>query len=61
MPQTLDELEAVLKAFKEKDPDGNGKDDTIPMMTDLNGIKNALMGASRSMATATGSTRRIRR
>jgi putative aldouronate transport system substrate-binding protein len=44
MPKTLDELEVVLKAFKEKDPDGNGKDDTIPMMTDLNGIKNALMG-----------------
>ncbi|MBD2871857.1 type 2 periplasmic-binding domain-containing protein [Paenibacillus arenilitoris] len=44
MPQTLDELEAVLKAFKEGDPDGNGKDDTIPMMTDLNGIKNALLG-----------------
>ncbi|KRE82571.1 ABC transporter substrate-binding protein [Paenibacillus sp. Soil766] len=44
MPKTLDELEAVLKAFKEKDPDGNGKDDTIPMMTDLAGIKNALLG-----------------
>ena len=44
MPKTLDELEAVLKAFKEQDPDGNGKDDTIPMMTDLNGIKNALLG-----------------
>ncbi|ULL13656.1 extracellular solute-binding protein [Paenibacillus sp. H1-7] len=43
-PQTIDELEAVLKAFKEQDPDGNGKADTIPMMTDLNGIKNALMG-----------------
>ncbi|TLS53335.1 extracellular solute-binding protein [Paenibacillus antri] len=44
MPKTLDELEAVMKAFKEQDPDGNGKDDTIPMMTDLNGIKNALLG-----------------
>ncbi|MFK7692146.1 extracellular solute-binding protein [Paenibacillus sp. HJGM_3] len=44
VPKTIDELEAVLKAFKEKDPDGNGKDDTIPMITDLNGIKNALMG-----------------
>ncbi|WP_199613969.1 extracellular solute-binding protein [Paenibacillus alkalitolerans] len=44
MPKNLDELEAVLKAFKENDPDGNGKDDTIPMMTDLNGIKNALLG-----------------
>jgi putative aldouronate transport system substrate-binding protein len=44
MPQTIDELEAVLKAFKEQDPDGNGKDDTIPMMTTLLGIKNAMMG-----------------
>jgi ABC-type glycerol-3-phosphate transport system substrate-binding protein len=44
MPKTLDELEAVLKAFKENDPDGNGKDDTIPMMTDVNGIKNAILG-----------------
>jgi putative aldouronate transport system substrate-binding protein len=43
-PKTLDELEAVLKAFKEQDPDGNGKADTIPMMTDLNGIKNAFLG-----------------
>ncbi|SDD07369.1 ABC-type glycerol-3-phosphate transport system, substrate-binding protein [Paenibacillus sp. UNCCL117] len=43
-PATLVELEAVLKAFKEQDPDGNGKDDTIPMITDLNGIKNAFVG-----------------
>ncbi|MBD2843818.1 extracellular solute-binding protein [Paenibacillus sp. IB182496] len=27
-PQTLDEFYNVLKAFKEDDPDGNGKDDT---------------------------------
>lgn len=31
MPRTLDELYAVLKAFKEKDPNGNGKADEIPM------------------------------
>ncbi|WP_248924587.1 extracellular solute-binding protein [Paenibacillus hamazuiensis] len=43
-PQTIDELEAVLKAFKEQDPDGNGKADTIPMMTDLAGIRNAFLG-----------------
>lgn len=43
-PKNLDELEAVLKAFKEQDPDGNGKDDTIPMMTDPKGILNALLG-----------------
>ena len=31
MPTTLDELYNVLKAFKEKDPNGNGKADEIPM------------------------------
>lgn len=31
MPKTTAELEAVLKAFKENDPDGNDKDDTIPL------------------------------
>lgn len=30
MPTTTDELYAVLKAFKEKDPNGNGKADEIP-------------------------------
>lgn len=44
MPTTIDELEAVFEAFQKSDPDGNGKADTIPMMTDLNGIKNGLMG-----------------
>lgn len=30
-PETLDDLYAVLKAFKEKDPNGNGKADEIPL------------------------------
>lgn len=30
-PTTVDELYLMLKAFKEKDPDGNGKDDTYGM------------------------------
>lgn len=30
-PQTVDELYAVLKAFKEKDPNGNGQSDEIPL------------------------------
>jgi putative aldouronate transport system substrate-binding protein len=30
MPQTTDEFEQVLLAFKEKDPNGNGKADEIP-------------------------------
>ncbi len=31
VPETTDEFEAMLKAFKEKDPNGNGKADEIPM------------------------------
>lgn len=30
VPETMDELFETLKAFKDKDPDGNGKADTIP-------------------------------
>ena len=30
-PTTTDEFEAMLKAFKDKDPNGNGKPDEIPM------------------------------
>ncbi|MCZ8512159.1 extracellular solute-binding protein [Paenibacillus filicis] len=32
-PQTLDDWYTVLKAFKEKDPNGNGKQDEIPIST----------------------------
>nr|WP_309098635.1 extracellular solute-binding protein [Fredinandcohnia onubensis] len=32
MPTTIEEFEEVLKAFKEQDPDGNGKDDSIPLL-----------------------------
>ncbi|WP_411809532.1 extracellular solute-binding protein [Bacillus haynesii] len=32
MPKTIDEFYDILKAFKEKDPDGNGKDDTYGMV-----------------------------
>ncbi|MFS8630414.1 MAG: extracellular solute-binding protein, partial [Bacillales bacterium] len=32
-PKTLDEFYQVLKAFKEKDPDGNGKNDTYGLST----------------------------
>lgn len=31
-PTTVDELENVLKAFKEKDPNGNGKADELPVI-----------------------------
>lgn len=32
VPTTVDELEAIAKAFVEQDPDGNGKDDTIGIL-----------------------------
>ncbi|MBU7595734.1 extracellular solute-binding protein [Metabacillus halosaccharovorans] len=32
VPKTMDELYTVMKAFKEQDPDGNGKDDTYGLM-----------------------------
>jgi putative aldouronate transport system substrate-binding protein len=35
MPKTTDELRTVLRAFKTKDPNGNGKADEIPMTTDV--------------------------
>jgi putative aldouronate transport system substrate-binding protein len=41
MPKTTDEFEKVLKAFKEKDPNGNGKADEIPM---IGGIQDKLTG-----------------
>lgn len=44
MPTNLDELETILKMFKENDPDGNGKADTIPMMTNLSGLRNGFLG-----------------
>jgi putative aldouronate transport system substrate-binding protein len=41
MPKTTDEFEKVLKAFKEKDPNGNGKADEIPM---IGGVQDKLTG-----------------
>jgi putative aldouronate transport system substrate-binding protein len=34
MPQTTEEYEQVLKAFKDRDPNGNGQADEIPLMSD---------------------------
>ncbi|WP_419182314.1 ABC transporter substrate-binding protein [Paenibacillus radicis (ex Xue et al. 2023)] len=36
MPTTIDEWYTVLKAFKEKDPNGNGKADEVPLLVTLN-------------------------
>ncbi len=40
MPKDLDELETILKVFKEKDPSGTGE--TIPLACDLGGLKMCL-------------------
>ncbi|MEK1830296.1 extracellular solute-binding protein [Priestia megaterium] len=37
VPKTLEEYHQALKAFKEQDPNGNGKQDEIPMSFTLNG------------------------
>ena len=37
IPMTLDELHEVLVAFRDKDPNGNGKKDEIPMVGRANG------------------------
>jgi putative aldouronate transport system substrate-binding protein len=37
VPKTIEEYHQALKAFKEKDPNGNGKQDEIPMSFTLNG------------------------
>lgn len=37
MPSTIEEFYNVLKAFKEQDPNGNGKADEIPMIGATNG------------------------
>jgi putative aldouronate transport system substrate-binding protein len=46
-PTTIDEWYNVLKAFKEKDPNGNGKADEIPLLLTLSELKNshAFIGA----------------
>ncbi len=33
-PRTIEEIETIIKAFKERDPDGNGKPDTIGIPID---------------------------
>jgi len=48
-PTTTEELKAVLKAFKEQDPNGNGIDDEIPFMGATNDMANtylSLFGSS---------------
>ncbi|MFH5184524.1 extracellular solute-binding protein [Paenibacillus sp. TAB 01] len=45
VPKTTDELLEAAKAFVEKDPDGNGKKDTIGMTGGKFGVFNTIFGA----------------
>lgn len=40
MPETTEEFYQVLKAFKEQDPNGNGKADEVPITGSMSGWKN---------------------
>ncbi|MEF3302580.1 extracellular solute-binding protein [Paenibacillus sp. GYB003] len=49
MPRTIGQFEETMKAFKERDPDGNGKDDTVPLSTGSGGtlgMLEAVLGSS---------------
>lgn len=58
MPTDLDSFYNVLKAFKEKDPDGNGVNDTLPMGASIAGWNNFtnILGAY-NVAAASGGLR----
>lgn len=43
VPETIEELEEVLKAFRDKDPNGNGKKDEIPIVGVGKGVETDLM------------------
>ena len=42
IPQTVDEMEAVLLAFKEQDPNGNGEADEVPLSGSITEVNMAL-------------------
>ncbi|MBB3128459.1 putative aldouronate transport system substrate-binding protein [Paenibacillus rhizosphaerae] len=53
VPQTVDEFYDVLKAFVEKDPDGNGKDDTIGYASFVDQSGMATLGQLQNVFTKT--------
>ncbi len=44
-PKTVEEVYTVLKAFREQDPNGNGKKDEIPYIDRANGAKTVALSA----------------
>ncbi|WP_168120489.1 extracellular solute-binding protein [Paenibacillus sp. HB172176] len=43
-PKTMSDLEAMMEVFKNSDPDGNGKNDTIPLALSLKEYFSNMMG-----------------
>lgn len=54
MPETFDELYEVAKAFTENDPDGNGQNDTVGIVTAYQGVGNRGWNGFQTLATAFG-------
>jgi putative aldouronate transport system substrate-binding protein len=54
MPTTIDEWYTALKAFKEKDPNKNGKDDEIPLLLTNTNSPMALLKTSNAFIGAYG-------
>lgn len=61
MPETIDDLYSVLKAFKEEDPNGNGKADEIPMASskdvNVHNVIQAAFGFTGHLDVTTGDVR----
>ena len=53
-PETFDELYEVAKAFTENDPDGNGQNDTVGIVTAYQGTGNRGWNGFQTLATAFG-------
>lgn len=44
-PTTIEEWENVLTAFRDKDPNGNGKKDEIPFLLEVGAVRNELLNS----------------
>lgn len=53
-PETFEELYEVAKAFTENDPDGNGQNDTVGVVTAYQGVGNRGWNGFQTLATAFG-------
>lgn len=53
-PETFEELYEVAKAFTENDPDGNGQNDTVGIVTAYQGVGNRGWNGFQTLATAFG-------